>query len=171
MHEATNLSLAIQRIVHTQEDISIQYIHDIHAMILRNIDDENAGIYRKIQVYISGDTRTLPPARDVDMQMSALIDWYIQHRDILHPVILSGQFHYRFVQIHPYIDGNGRTARMLSNIILLSRGYPIVILPVVRRGDYIQSLHSMTGSLDIFTQWYADIVHENLKDYIRMITP
>jgi Fic family protein len=156
MHEATNLSLAIQRIVHTQEDISIQYIHDIHAMILRNIDDENAGIYRKIQVYISGDTRILPPARDVD---------------ILHPVILSGQFHYRFVQIHPYIDGNGRTARILSNIILLSRGYPMVILPVVRRGDYIQSLHSMTGSLDIFTQWYADIVHENLKDYILMITP
>jgi Fic family protein len=136
---------------------------------MRNIDDENGGKYRKIQVYISGDMAEPPRSSEVPILMGELFDWHRSNQDNLHPVLLASEFHYRFVKIHPFVDGNGRTARLLANIILMQSGYPMIILPVVRRMDYITSLHSSTGSLDIFENFYADIVHENLKDYIRMI--
>ncbi len=103
--------------------------------------------------------------------MAELMDWYSASLETrtLHPVLLASEFHYRFVKIHPFVDGNGRTARLIVNMILIAHGYPMVILPVVRRMEYISSLHSQTGGLHKFQNLYADIVHENLKDYVRMI--
>lgn len=136
---------------------------------MRNIDDENGGKYRRIQVYISGDDAKPPKASEVPTLMADLLDWYIEMQDTLHPTLLASEFHYRFVKIHPFVDGNGRTARLLANTVLIKKGYPMIILPVIRRIEYIASLHSLTGSLSKFQNLYADIVHENLKDYMRMI--
>jgi len=135
---------------------------------LKSIDDENAGKYRSIQVLISGD-ETLPPnAQNIPEEIKNLFNWYNSQKNILHPVDLAGEFHYRLVKIHPFIDGNGRIARLCINIILLQKSFPMIIIPLVRRAEYISSLHS-TASFSDFQNFFRDIVLVNLKDYWRMI--
>ena len=181
MHEAEGLARAIDALIVGDLQISEDAILIFHRLIMQGIDDENAGKYRQIQVYISGDDHSPPRASEVANLMKELITWYSAHSPLrkgargissglLHPTLLASEFHYRFVKIHPFVDGNGRTARLLSNLILMSHGYPMIVVPIVRRADYISSLHSVTGSLDRFQSFYADIVHENLRDYIRMVS-
>jgi Fic family protein len=190
MHEAEGLARAIDALISGELIVSEDTILMFHRLIMRGIDDENAGRYRQIQVYISWDDHRPPRASEVSWLMQELIVWYSSSLDkvssspllgdelersrrlggVLHPTLLASEFHYRFVKIHPFVDGNGRTARLISNLILMSHGYPMIIIPIVRRADYISSLHSVTGSLDRFQAFYADIVHENLRDYIRMVS-
>jgi Fic family protein len=170
MHEAEGLARAIDTLLIGNLEISEDTILMFHRLIMQRIDDENAGKYRQIQVYISGDDHRPPRASEVARLMQELMTWYKKSEKILHPMLLASEFHYRFVKIHPFMDGNGRTARLLSNLILMSHGYPMIIVPIVRRVDYISSLHSVTGNLDRFQGFYADIVHENLRDYIRMVS-
>lgn len=169
MHEAEGLARAIDALIAGKLVVSEDTILMFHRLIMQGIDDENAGKYRKIQVYISGDDHRPPRASEVAGLMQELMIWYKKSEKILHPTLLASEFHYRFVKIHPFVDGNGRTARLLSNLILMSHGYPMIIVPIVRRADYISSLHSVTGDLDRFQMFYTDIIHENLRDYIRMI--
>ena len=174
MHEAENLAKAIDTVFSEKNILSEEVILNLHSLIMRNIDDENSGSYRRIQVYISGEEMKPPKASEVAELMKELMMWYYSSLDkgrlggALHPVLLASEFHYRFVKIHPFVDGNGRTARLLSNMILLSFEYPMIIIPIIRRTDYMSSLNSTTGNREIFQNFYADIVHENLRDYIRM---
>ena len=69
------------------------------------------------------------PCEQVQYLMQDLIDRYNKVKDVVHPLILSSIFHYKFIRIHPFDDGNGRTARFVSNMILMHYGYPIVIVP------------------------------------------
>ena len=177
MHGAENLSRAIDWMLSWEKDIDEDTILSLHAMIMKNIDDENAGRYRRTQVYISWDDAKPPKANEVAGFMWELIKWLSQSlwgtkqssNKIAHPVLLASEFHYRFVKIHPFTDGNGRTARLLANMILMSHWYPMIIVPVIRRIDYISTLHSLTWSLERFQDFYTDIVHENLRDYLMMI--
>lgn len=169
IHEAENLAKALEQILSGERELSEATLRHLHILIMKNIDEENAWKYRKIQVYISWDELKPPPARQVPELLDALFHSFEKEKPTLHPVLQSASFHYQFVKIHPFIDGNGRTARLLSNLILMSHGYPMTIIPIVRRAEYISSLHSLTWSKEKFTQFYADIVHENLKDYMRMI--
>ncbi len=81
---------------------------------------------------------------------------------------IVADFHYEFARIHPFIDGNGRTIRLLMNILLMQSGYPMIIIPTIRRSQYISTLSSYQTQED-FRYFFADIVHENLRDYLRMI--
>lgn len=95
----------------------------LHSLILRGIDDNHAGCYRKVTVMISGSSVVLPNPFKVPELMEAFIQW-LQSTTDLHPVELAAEAHYRLVTIHPFIDGNGRTARLLMNLILIAHGYP-----------------------------------------------
>lgn len=145
-------------------------VFKIHQFVLKNIDDENAGKYRKIQVRISGEEESLPLPSEIKPEMDKLFHWFESQKSVLHPVDLAANFHYRFVKIHPFVDGNGRTVRVLMNLILMRFGYPMIIIPTVRRMEYIQTLNSRS-SKEKFTEFFCDIVLQNLKDYLRMIDP
>ncbi|MEA3304963.1 MAG: Fic family protein [Patescibacteria group bacterium] len=171
IHEVSNHKEILRKLyqfVDNKQDISEQLISDIHNLVLRNIDDENAGRYRKITVGISGDDFVPTDPSNISQELQKLLSWYRDSKHSLHSVELACQFHYRFVKIHPFIDGNGRTVRVLINLILMQVGYPMIIIPVVRRAEYIQSLHSTAGYPD-FQQFFYSVVEENLKDYLRMI--
>ncbi len=113
-------SLLVKNFVITEKTIL-----QIHQLVLRGIDSANAGIYRNIQVMISGSSHIPPAPFLVPKKMEELMEWYNENNSNLHPVVLAAEMHERLVSIHPFIDGNGRTSRLLMNLILLQNGFVI----------------------------------------------
>ena len=99
-------------------------ILELHGMILKGIDDANAGRYRTMMVRISGSTVVLPNARKVPELMKKFTAW-LKSSPALHPAEFVAQAHYRLVSIHPFIDGNGRTGRLFLNWQRMMAGLPI----------------------------------------------
>lgn len=97
----------------------------LHSLILKGIDKNYAGKYRDVQVMISGSKHMPPQPYLIKKQMEDLFFWYETNKQSLHPVILAAELSERLVTIHPFLDGNGRTSRLLMNLILLKNGYVI----------------------------------------------
>ena len=124
--EAVNHAEAIDYLadlVNGKEALTKRYIMDLHRLILKGIDTENAGVYRRVPVRISGSPHELPQPHQLEQLMLDYFQFYASNRKKLHPVILAAEMHERLVSIHPFIDGNGRTARLVMNFILLSNGF------------------------------------------------
>ncbi len=100
-------------------------LKNIHNIILCSIDRLNAGRYRDLQVRIVGSKHLPPPPYIIQKLMEDYFIFYEENKNKLHPVILSADMHEKLVTIHPFIDGNGRTARLVMNFLLLQNGYPI----------------------------------------------
>lgn len=100
----------------------------IHALILRGIDRMNAGRYRNVNVRILGSAHVPSEPYLVPKLIEDYFHFYQKNVKSLHPVILAAELHERLVTIHPFIDGNGRTARLVMNLILIMNGYPLAIL-------------------------------------------
>lgn len=144
----------------------------LHYLFYNGIDPEKAGQYRVGQVFITGTEYVPPTAEEVPPMMAAFIDDLNAKKDKLHPVELSAYAHRRLVDIHPFQDGNGRTARLLMNLILVNKGYCVVSIPPVLRHDYISALQqaqrSEAPSDAAFIKLIADCEIEAQKDYCRM---
>ncbi len=156
-------------VVKEKRSIDETLVLKFFRIFMKDIDDTNAGRYRDVQVYITGEEQLPPPATDVPRLMNELFAWYEEATTDTDPVLLAFVFHYRFVKIHPFIDGNGRLARILTNLILMRAGYPLMIVPVVRRREYIAGLKS-TAPQDQFILFMGEVLVENMKDYLRMVT-
>lgn len=110
-------------------EISERTIKEIHALILHGIDRENAGRYRNVPVMISGSTHMPPQPYLIEKQMEDFILRFKQmETENVHPVLVAAYLHDELVRIHPFIDGNGRTSRLLMNLYLLRHGYVIITL-------------------------------------------
>ncbi len=130
----------IDELVTKNEPLSEWQIKSIHQLILKNIDDKNAGAYRKCNVVIAGADHLPPDFIQVQSKMKSFIDWYNENDSRLHPVELATKIHLEFVKIHPFVDGNGRTARLLLNLELIKNGFPPVVIPVEKRLEYYEAL-------------------------------
>ena len=130
--EAINHAQAIDFIKDVAKDnieITERLIKEIHAIILHGIDRENAGKYRNVPVMISGSQHLPPQPYLIEPQMEAFIVEYNKKiEEKVHPVVIAAYLHDELVKIHPFIDGNGRTSRLLMNLYLLSKGYVVVSL-------------------------------------------
>src|SRR5690242_19818329 len=138
-------------IVHTtKQEISSATINDIHNLILKRIDDHNAGRYRAINVKIKGNDVVFPDALKVPELMDTFIHWL--HTVHEHPVLIASDAHFKLVSIHPFVDGNGRTARLLMNLLLMQTGYPVAVIHPSARKHYIDALElaQKTGNLEPF---------------------
>lgn len=110
-------------------EISERTIKEIHALILHGIDRENAGRYRTVPVMISGSTHMPPQSYLIEKQMEDFMIRFKQmEEEKVHPVLVAAYLHDELVRIHPFIDGNGRTSRLLMNLYLLRNGYIIITL-------------------------------------------
>ena len=149
-------------------EADILHIHDI---ILKGIDEDNAGHYRSVPVRISGSAVVLPNPHKVPDLMAAFADWLAKDQG-LHPVELAAEAHYRLVTIHPFVDGNGRTARLLMNMILLMSGYPAAIIRKRDRLAYIGSLEKaqLGGSKDAYFKIIFKAVDRSLDIYLKAAT-
>jgi Fic family protein len=144
----------------------------LHRLFYSGIDCENAGRYRTRQVFITGTEYVPPEASEVPALMAEFIAELNEGSGRLHPVVLAALAHRRLVDIHPFLDGNGRTARLLMNLILVNRGYQIVSIPPVLRADYMSALRAAQSGSDpsgkAFFQLIAECEIEAQKDYCRM---
>lgn len=133
--EVINHQEAIGYIKHLMEKntpLNEREVLSIHNLILRGINPEDAGRYRRVQVMIKGSSYMPPQPFMVSKEMEDFFIWYETHKNALHPIVLAGELHERLVTIHPFIDGNGRTSRLVMNLILLQNGYVIANI----KGDY-----------------------------------
>lgn len=142
----------------TQEDIK-----DIHKIILSGVDDEWAGKYRLSDVFIRGADVEPPPPHHLPFKMRDLIGW-LELQQAEHPVQIAADLHFKFVAIHPFVDGNGRTARLLMNLVLMQNGYPLTIVRTEERDVYIDSINTgtVTGDLTDFYQVIYGAVERSL---------
>lgn len=163
----------VQDIVDRKIELSEHIVKSIHQLVLKNIDDENAGRYRTINVGISGSTHTPPNFTVVPHKMMQLIQYYQKVKFQLHPVDLAARLHFQFVYIHPFTDGNGRTARLLMNLLLMSYGFPPAIVKADHevRLKYYESLEeaSVKDNLNPFITLIAECVEESLQRYIAVV--
>jgi Fic family protein len=146
-------------------------IRQIHALILRTIDDENAGTYRKGQVYITGSTYVPPAGIEVPPLMQELVAWINSAEAAeLHPVERAALAHFRLVHIHPFVDGNGRTARLLMNLILIREGYPPAVIRHGRRPEYYDALdQAHQGEVAPFVTLIAGEAERSLDIWLEMV--
>ncbi len=152
--------------------ITEEVILKLHRLFYSGIDTDEAGKYRDIQVFITG-TEYLPPSpEDVPRLMTDFAKDLEARKDTMHPIEYAAYAHRRLVDIHPFVDGNGRTARLLMNLILLNRGYVALSIPPVLRFDYMQALQaaqrSQKPSDEPFIRLIAECELEAQKDYFRM---
>ncbi len=159
--------LYVEDIVQRKERFTLWQIKQVHGLILKNIDDENAGIWRNINVSISGAEHVPPDFLAVPGEMEKLETWYGDQCEKIHPVELAARLHCYFVKIHPFVDGNGRTARLLMNLELMKSGFPAVVLPVKSRLQYYELLDSahIRNEYGPFIDFIAQLVEESFKPY------
>jgi len=145
-------------------------ILELHRLFYYRIDVKKAGKYRKQQVYISGTDYLPPKYTEIPDLMKKFVQGIPDLKEKLHPVTLAAKLHERIATIHPFIDGNGRTARLLMNLSLMQNGYPIVIIPPILRNDYIASIRlANTGNTEPFFDFISYIEYESSKDYLRLL--
>lgn len=154
----------------TPQAITAKDILHLHALILKGIDDANAGTYRSVPVRISGSRVVLPNPLKVPDLMLGFLEWLQTTRD-LHPAKLAAEAHYRLVSIHPFVDGNGRTARLLLNLILLMSGYPVAIIRKRDRLAYVGSLEKaqLGGGLEDYENLIRRSVNRSLDLYLKAV--
>ena len=116
------------------------HVRQIHRLVLTRIDDENAGQYRKLPVRIAGTEHRPPEPWQIPSNMDEWAGWLHGGASALHPVERAARAHHRLVAIHPFIDGNGRTARLVMNLLLMQEGYPPSIIMRVNRRQYYRAL-------------------------------
>lgn len=162
----------IDDIVSKDMDISERVIKDLHYIILKSIDNKNAGEYRSSNVLISGSAHRPVEHFLVQERMRELIQWYKDNKDTMHPIKLAAEFHFKYVYIHPFIDGNGRSARLLMNLILMRNGYPITVIKTDNRDEYMRALEkaSTAGDTKDFVSIVADAVNTSIDTYLFIVS-
>ncbi len=152
------------------KDIEEKDILKLHNLFYYRIDTKNAGKYRDCKVFISGSKFIPPTPNEIPEKMEQFFKEMRSSQTEQHPVVAAALAHKEFVTIHPFIDGNGRTGRLLMNLMLIKQGYPIVIIPPILRNDYINALQlSNDGNDKPFIDLILNATIEALKDYLRMM--
>jgi Fic family protein len=167
--EATNNAKAfdlIEDIAKKKKPIDYVTIQQIHEVVTAGILEE-AGKYRRINVRITGAVKTPPDWSNIVKLMDELVKKISESKT--HPVETAAYLQHRFVEIHPFIDGNGRVARLLTNLYLFSRGYPVIILKSEEREKYYKFLRAAdAGNLGTFANFIAKAVDESLTMYLSI---
>ncbi len=168
--EAVGMSSAYDFLYRAYEKKSFteDTIKRFHKLFYGKINAAQAGKYRKVKVFLTGSKYPLPLPADVPRLMEELIVHSVQHRQHIHPVLFAALAHKELVFIHPFVDGNGRVARLLMNLILLQEGYTLAIIPPVLRAEYIRCLEKAHTDDTDFVRFIAEMVKESQKDYLRL---
>ena len=171
--EAINHERAIiylEDLVKDNKPITEWNIKSIHQLILKGIDDENAGRYRRENVTIKGAVHIPPDYTKIPELMEKLILNY-ETWNKYHPIIQAALLHGELVKIHPFVDGNGRTSRLIMNLDLMNHGYNPVIVKKENRLEYYEALDKAhtTGNYTDFVKLINKLEIEMLNKYLELL--
>ena len=162
--------LFLDELVKEDNPITEWNIKNIHQLILKEIDNENAGKYRKENVTIKGAAHIPPDYITVPELMEKLILNY-KTWNIYHPIVKATLLHGELVKIHPFIDGNGRTSRLIMNLDLMNSGYNPIIIKKEDRLKYYEALDKAHTTYDYtdFVKLVTKLEIEMLKRYLELL--
>ncbi len=163
--------LFVQDLIANEEMFSEWNIKNIHSLIMKEIDNINAGKYRNENVLISGAKHIPPKHYEIGNLMQKLIAEYRNKWDKLHPIVRATLIHGEFVKIHPFIDGNGRTSRLLLNFELMKNGYPPIIIKNEERARYydVIDLAHTTMNYEPFIKLVSKLVIESEELWLSVL--
>ncbi len=162
----------IENLVKTVEPITPFHVRQIHRLVLSRIDDDSAGQYRTLPVRIAGSAHQPPEAWAVPQRMADWNDWLNGPAVTLQPIERAALAHHRLVAIHPFLDGNGRTARLVMNLLLLRDGYPPTVILWINRRQYYRVLAQADAGHDLpLINFIGRAVERSLTLYLTACTP
>lgn len=170
INEILNHKKAFDYILEYNGEVNKALILKLHEFVVKDTLKphlaDQTGIYRKLQVYIKGTSWMPPKPEEVAGEVSNLLNWYSRNKKVLHPLILASYFHVAFETIHPFVDGNGRTGRLLLNFILHKYGFPMINIPNSKKNRYYDCLQEaqVKGNLEPFVKFLFELLQEqNLR--------
>ncbi|MFA6023338.1 MAG: Fic family protein [Candidatus Pacearchaeota archaeon] len=166
IYDLQNSEKVFFEIIKTKEEITHQFIIIIHDKIIENIDLRKG--YRTTDIRVIRSNFDATPAPYVKTDMDLLLKWYEKNKNILHPLVLATLFHHKFEKIHPFMDGNGRTGRMLLNYILIKHLYPPMIVHKKTKKEYLEVMRTADKSkpAESKIEDYADLIQFNAQEFI-----
>jgi len=162
----------VEQFVTKKKNLDETFIKELHHIILKNIDDMNAGVYRGTNVRILGAVHIPPDPFKIPHLIQEYLAWYYEHQHRMPIPELAAYVHYKFVCIHPFIDGNGRTSRLLMNLVLMQNGYPPAVILNIDRKKYYRVLK--LADLDKpqeFVNFIGRAIERSLIIYLQSIEP
>lgn len=170
--EAINHAKAFEKVlevIETNSKISKNIILNLHKIILTGIDDNNAGFYRDCMVRISGSRVILPNPMKVPTLIDDFFKW-LNEQNLSNPTVAI-EAHLKFVSIHPFVDGNGRCARLLMNLILLKAGYPPIIIRPIDRKRYLNNIEKaqLTQNVENYNLFMLTALNRSINVLIDLI--
>jgi Fic family protein len=166
VYDLQNTERVFFRLLEERSALTEKAIIRVHDELLERIDDRKG--FRTHDVRVFRSTFEATPAAYVPTDMRLLLAWYEKHETKLHPLALGALFHHKLERIHPFADGNGRTGRMLLNLILLRHGYPPLIIPKKGRQAYLDALRRADAATlaGIETKHYSRLVELVAADLV-----
>lgn len=166
--EAVNLAHAldfVEGLASKETVLGERDVREMHGIVLRGIDPENAGSYRRINVRLGGTVHVPPEAVRVPEEMRAFGEWLAGAKNE-HPAVVSAIAHVWFETIHPFVDGNGRTGRLLANLLLMREHYPAIALLVEGQARYYAAMgESHSGDITKLVGLTLDRLDQSFMEY------
>ena len=163
-NEAINGKECLDYIKNYKGDLNTQFLEKVNGILTKNTGAVYGGRIRFFDVKIQGSTHAPPPHTEVKKHMLNFLKWHSANKNKLHPFELAAMAHAKLTWIHPFEDGNGRTARTVMNFILMEKGFPMFFIPFEKREEYYQSLD--TADKGDYTKYISELL-QLIIDQIR----
>lgn len=165
IYDLQNTEKVFMDLFHNRKrEISHDLICEIHDLLLENIDARKGYRTQDVRVFKAHFKSTLWPYVKTDMDI--LLKWLKENQSKLHPFVLAVMFHHKIEKIHPFMDGNGRTGRILMNYILLQHDYPPIIITKKNRTKYLDNLHKADECpINKMNESYSDLIGFSSTEY------
>ena len=152
VREVENHRRAFDYMTAYRGDVGRTFVCGLHRLMSAEVlRSEESGAFRKVQVFIRGADHVPPRPEDVEGRFKELMLWYRGNKKRYHPVVVAAYVHTAFEGIHPFVDYNGRTGRLLLNFILMKHGYPPIAIAYRRRAEYYEAIRAaIKGNLKPF---------------------
>ncbi len=167
IYDLQNTEKVFMNLFESNSEINNDFIIDIHSRLMENIDKRTGYRTEDVRVIKAGFKST--PFPYVKDDMNLLLKWHRENKNRLHPLVLGLIFHHKFEKIHPFMDGNGRTGRILLNYILIKNNYPPIIIRKKFRNEYLDALKAADKSnlMSSSKEEYSNLIIFSSNEFVE----